>query len=110
MYACPIVSRMAASTLGCRPNFPATRTAARSKAVRTFRSGSGLARPDRAAALACAKRSFCKKSLTASAVCSACRAVAASPVLTTTPATSTRSTTAVAATSALCRRANFCSW
>ncbi len=61
-----MVSRMAASTSGCRSNFPAIRAAARSKAVRTFRSGSGLALgPDWVAALACASRSFCRKSLTA---------------------------------------------
>ena len=69
-----MVSRMAASTSGCLSNFPAIRAAARSKAVRTFRSGSGLLF-GRAwfAVLAWARRSFCKKSLIA-------REVAASSV------------------------------
>ncbi len=53
LYVCPMVSRMAASTSGCRSNFPAIRAAARSNAVRTFRSGSGLVLgPDWLAALA----------------------------------------------------------
>ncbi len=66
LYVCPMVSRTAASTSGCRSNFPVIRCAARSKTVRTFRSGSGLA-PGRdwLAALACPNRSFCRKSLTA---------------------------------------------
>ena len=77
MYVCPMVSRMAASTSGCRSNFPAIRAAARSKAVRTFRSGSGLALgPDWVAALACASRSFCRKSLTAWATAARSRSAA----------------------------------
>ena len=49
-----------------RKPHPPIRIAARSNAVRTSRCGSGCARdPDCVAALACASRSFCRKSLTA---------------------------------------------
>src|ERR1022692_1583959 len=51
---------MAASTSGCRWNLPVIRAAARSSAVRTFRSGSVLPiGPHWVNGLACASRSFC---------------------------------------------------
>src|SRR3984957_12283830 len=74
-----MVLRIAACTCGWFANLPSMRAAARSKAVRTSRCGSGLALgPDWVAALACASRSFCKKSFTPWEIAACLWAIAAS--------------------------------
>ena len=94
-----MVRRIDASTKGCLPNLPSILAAARSSAVRTVMSGSALPRARIwPSTLACARTSFCRKSFTAIASCSARVARIAIQELATTPAASKKARHAAKAT------------